>query len=152
MIVPRIALVAALAAGMPVVAAAQQTVETYEALPSVELPPDLERVLRDYESAWAAGDEVALAALFTDDGFVPTRLGWVRGRESIRDVYENSSGPLRLRAVAFHVDGAAGYIVGAYNYVEPADGIDGGKFLLALRRDDGGRWLIAADLDSSNRQ
>mgnify|MGYP006148377467 CR=1 FL=1 len=33
-------------------------------LPSVTLPPELDRVLRDYERNWAAGDEAALAALF----------------------------------------------------------------------------------------
>ena len=48
-------------------------------LPSIVLPDELDRVLRDYERAWRAGDENALAALFTEDGFVPTGQGWVRG-------------------------------------------------------------------------
>lgn len=147
----KILLVAGFAASIPSVVAAQDTTETYESLPSIDLPPELDRVLRDYETAWAAGDEAALATLFTEDGFVPTRVGWVRGKAAIRRVYENSSGPLRLRAVAYHTDGSAGYIVGAYNYVDPVDGIDGGKFLLALRRDADGTWLIAADLDNGNR-
>ena len=29
--------------------------------------------------------------------------------------------------------------------------MEGGKFLLALRRGGDGRWLIAADLDNANR-
>lgn len=37
-------------------------------LPSVNLPPALDRVLRDYERAWQARDAAGLAALFTEDG------------------------------------------------------------------------------------
>lgn len=134
--------------------ASAQVQPAYEALPSVQLPDELDRVLRDYEAAWAAGDEVALAALFTEDGFVPTPLGWVRGRAGIRRVYENSSGPLRLRALAYHVSesASAGYIVGAYNYGDTTGTTDVGKFLLALRQDPLGKWLIAADLDNANRR
>lgn len=129
-----------------------QEQRTYEALPSVQLPESLDRVLRDYETAWAAGDEAALAALFTEDGFVPTPPGWVRGRAGITRVYENSSGPLLLRALAFSVSDSVAYIIGAYNYGDPVGAIDGGKFLLALRKEPSGKWLIAADLDNSNRR
>ena len=120
-------------------------------LPSITLPPDLDRVLRDYERHWRAGDETALAALFTPDGFVPTGRGWVRGSDGIRKTYESFSGDLRLRALAYAVDDTIGYIVGAYRYGEGAS--DGGKFVLALRRAPGGEgpWLIAADIDQSNR-
>lgn len=138
-----------LAISEPVLAQEQGS---YQALPSIELPEELDRVLRDYETAWAAGDEAALAALFTEDGFVPTPLGWVRGRAGIARVYEKSRGPLRLRALAFSVSDSVGYIIGAFNYGEPVGDTDGGKFLLALRKDATGRWLIAADLDNSNRR
>jgi uncharacterized protein (TIGR02246 family) len=119
-------------------------------LPSITLPPELDRVLRDYERHWRAGDENALAELFTEDGFVPGRGGFVRGRDAIRNTYANFQGDLRLRALAYAVDDTVGYIVGAYRYGEAAG--DGGKFVLALRRRAGGQWLIAADLDQSNRQ
>jgi ketosteroid isomerase-like protein len=119
-------------------------------LPSIALPPELDRVLRDYERGWRAGDEKALAALFTDDGFVPTGGGWVRGRDRIRQTYENSVGDLQLRALAYAVADSVGYIVGAYGY-GPASAEDRGKFVLALRRAAGGQWLIAADIDQSNR-
>ena len=118
-------------------------------LPSVTLPPELNRVLRDYERHWRAGDEQALATLFTADGFVPRSGGWVRGSDGIRKTYENFSGDLRLRALAYAVDDTVGYIVGGYRYGEGAN--DGGKFVLALRRSPGGQWLIAADIDQSNR-
>src|SRR3546814_2207834 len=39
-------------------------------IPDVTLPPELDRVLRDYERAWRAGDAAALASLFTEDGFI----------------------------------------------------------------------------------
>lgn len=119
-------------------------------LPSIALPQELDRVLRDYERGWRAGDEKALAALFTEDGFVPTGGGWVRGRDGIRRTYENQQGDLQLRAVAYAVGDTVGYIVGAYGY-GPDSGTDRGKFVLALRRPPGGQWLIAADIDQSNR-
>ena len=118
-------------------------------LPSITLPPELDRVLRDYERHWRAGDEQALATLFTADGFVPTRSAWVRGSEGIRKTYESFSGDLRLRALAYATGDTVGYIVGAYRYGD--GGNDGGKFVLALRRAPGGPWLIAADIDQSNR-
>lgn len=144
-------LIAAFATLAAVPASAQVTVDSYVPLPTIALPPELDRVLRDYERAWQAGDETALAALFTEDGFVPTRFGWVRGRPGIRSVYESSQGALRLRAIAFAVEDTVGYIVGAYNYADPPAEIDGGKFVLVLRREPGARWLIAADLDGANR-
>lgn len=120
-------------------------------LPSVALPPDLDRVLRDYERAWEAGDAPALASLFTEDGFVPTGARWVRGHDAIREAYARAGGALRLRALAYAVQDTVGYIVGAYGYGdEPSTG-DRGKFVLAVRRSPGGPWRIAADLDSTNR-
>lgn len=121
-------------------------------LPSIELPEELDRILREYERAWAAGDANALAALFTEDGFVPSPSGWVRGRAAIVRVYETASGDLRLRAHAYSIADSVGYIVGAYGYGDSAGEPDRGKFLLALRRDRSGKWLIAADLPNTNRR
>ena len=39
-------------------------------LPSVTLPQELDRVLRDYEREWKAGSASGLVALFVEDGFV----------------------------------------------------------------------------------
>jgi hypothetical protein len=55
-------------------------------LPSVDLPPALDRVLRDYERLWRASDAAGLSALFTDDGFI-ARRGWIRGRDAIKEAY-----------------------------------------------------------------
>jgi ketosteroid isomerase-like protein len=118
-------------------------------LGSVELPAELDRVLRDYERGWKAGDAAALAALFTEDGFVlqPNRPP-VRGRAAIQAAYTGpSGGDLRLRALAYAMDGNVGYIIGAYAYGD-APG-DVGKFTLTLRQ-SGGRWLIMSDMDNGN--
>lgn len=119
------------------------------ALPSIALPPDLDRVLRDYERAWQARDPAALAALFAEDGFVLSNgRPAVRGRAAIRATYAEGGGPLGLRALAYATQGPVGYIIGAYG--PGAGSSDTGKFVLALRRGGDGRWLITADMDNSN--
>lgn len=122
---------------------------TPRALPDVALPPELDRVLRDYERAWRAGDAAALARLFTEDGFVlqsnrPPARGW----RDIEAAYAGQGGsPLRLRALAFAAEGTTGYIIGAYGYGD-APG-DTGKFTLTLRRAAGGPWRIFSDMDNA---
>ena len=121
-----------------------------EKLPSVQLPEDLDRVLRDYERAWRANDPAALAALFTSDGFVlqPGRLP-ARGRAALEEVYRGQGGgPLRLRALAYAAADTVAYIIGAYRYGDaPADQ---GKFTLTLRLGPDHRWLIASDMDNGS--
>ena len=118
--------------------------------PSIDLPEHLDRVLTDYEQAWQASDAEGLADLFTEDGFVRARSGWIRGREAISDHYGNAGGDLRLRALAYSTNETTGYIVGAYGYGDSAAETDRGVFVLALRREStGGPWRIAADLDNS---
>ena len=120
-------------------------------LDSVELPAELDRVLRDYERAWSAGDAEALASLFTAAGHVSNPAGWIRGPDAIRQQYSNASGDLRLRAVHYALGDSVAFVVGAYGYGEGAATRDMGKFVLALERGTDGRWLIAADLDNTNR-
>lgn len=120
-------------------------------LADVALPPQLDRVLRDYERAWRAGDAAALASLFADDGFVlQSDRPPVRGRPAIQAAYEGQGegGPLRLRALAFAATDTVGYIIGAYGYGSKPG--DTGKFTLTLRRTPGGPWLIFSDMDNLN--
>ena len=128
---------------------AQQSKEL-NALPSVTLPPEPERVLRDYERAWRNRDAAALAALFTADGFV-LRSGHppVRGHEAIEKAYQNSGGRLHLRALAFDRSDSVAYIVGGYTSTPKWP--DAGKFILTLRQSPDGKWLITADMDNRNR-
>jgi len=139
-----------LAAVTPARAVAQTTPP---ALPSIALPAELDRVLRDYESAWRAGDHVRLSLLFTEDGFIlPSGHPPIRGRSGIAAHYQGQGGPLQLRALAYQVADSIGYIIGAYGYGATAPVPDMGKFTLTLRRDPGGRWLIVSDMDNGNRR
>jgi ketosteroid isomerase-like protein len=114
----------------------------------VALPPELSRVLRDYESAWQQRDARALARLFTDDGFVLAGgKPAVHGRDAIESHYTGQGGPLALRAFHFAADGNVGYIIGGY--AAKAGDPDAGKFTLTLRK-AGGRWLIVSDMDNAN--
>jgi len=119
-------------------------------LPTVTLPSELDRVLRDYERAWRSGDAAALAALFAEDGFVlQGGRAPARGREAIRAAYTGQGGaPLRLRALSYSVADTVGYIIGAYGY--GLDAGDQGKFTLTLRRPRGGAWLIFSDMDNAS--
>lgn len=117
--------------------------------PSVSLPPELARVLTDYENLWLHRDSAALARLFTEDGFVlSNRSPMVHGRAAIEQFYSGPGAPLSLRAVAFATDGNVGYIIGGFS-VHPGER-DRGKFTLTLRRDRSGRWLILSDMDNGN--
>ena len=138
-----------LMAALPVAGPAQSPPQV-ERMPSIELPPALDRVLRDYERAWGGGDAAALAALFTEDGFVlQSNRAPIRGRAAIEALYRGQAGgDLRLRALAFATADSVGYIIGAYGYGEaPADR---GKFTLTLRRGPDQRWLIASDMDNGS--
>jgi ketosteroid isomerase-like protein len=133
------------------VALAQQTdsVAT-NAVPSVALPPALDRVLCDYEQAWRDYDAEALAALFTADGFV-LRSGHlpVRGRDAIEAAYQDAGGRLHLRALAFEQSGPTAYIIGGYTSTPKWP--DAGTFILTLRKGPDDRWRITADMDNRNR-
>ncbi len=122
-----------------------------EPLPTIDLPPELDRVLREYEQHWHAGSAEALVALFTQDGMVARRGGWIRGQAGLREALQSTSSELRLRAVEYAVDERVGYIVGAYGYGSEPSIPDSGMFILTLRRDADGQWLIAADLDGAIR-
>jgi ketosteroid isomerase-like protein len=118
-------------------------------VPSVSLPPELDRVLRDYEKAWGARDAAGLASLFVEDGFVlQGGKPPARGRQAIRAAYEGHGGPLVLHAFAFGVEGATGWILGGY--ARKAGDPDDGKFTLTLRKEGDGRWMIMSDMDNGN--
>lgn len=123
---------------------------TVKELPNVALPPELDRVIRDYERAWRAGDAVALASLFAEDGFVlQSNRPPIRGRAAIQAAYDGQGGgPLRLRAFAFAPGDTIAYIIGGYGYGNKPG--DTGKFTLTLRRAPGEPWLIYSDMDNLN--
>jgi ketosteroid isomerase-like protein len=117
---------------------------------SVELPPELARVLTDYEVAWRKGG-AEVAKLFTEDGFVLSGgRPPIRGRTAIAEHYGSGHGPLALRAFAYATDGTVGYILGGYASERGAPDI--GKFTLTLRKQPDGRWMIVSDMDNMNRR
>ena len=118
-------------------------------LPSVALPPELARVLTDYERAWRQKDAAALAVLFAEDGFVlSSGVPPVRGRAAIQKHYAGQGGPLSLRALAYAAEGSSGYVIGGFARQEGQPDI--GKFTLTLRKGVDGRWLIMSDMDNGN--
>ena len=118
--------------------------------PSVALPPELDRVLRDYEKHWTGKNPPGLSELFAEDGFaLMSGTTGARGRPAIAKIYASAGGELKLRALAYSTEGNTGYIIGAYGY--GAGSQDAGKFVLALQK-VGGKWLIAADIDNGNRR
>jgi ketosteroid isomerase-like protein len=115
-------------------------------LPSVALPPELARVLTDYEKAWRAKDASALAQLFADDRVVvPNSCAPVKGRAKVQECYTGAGGALFLRATAYAAAEGQGYIIGSFRLTE-ADG-DVGKFVLTLVKGPDARWLVVADMD-----
>ena len=91
---------------LPAVVAAQEPAAAPQ--PSIELPPAVARVLRDYEKAWGSKDAAGLARLFAEDGYVLPNGGVpVKGRAAIERHYAGSGGPLFLRAFAYATDGVA---------------------------------------------
>ena len=130
--------------------AAQQATTAADS-PSITLPPELDRVLRDYEKGWTGKDPQGLSRLFSEDGFaLMSGTTGARGRPAIATIYAGAGGELKLRALNYSTDGGTGYIIGAYRYGSAT--ADVGKFVLALKKGADGRWLIAADIDNGNRR
>lgn len=150
---PPIALLLALAfsAGFAIAQpAAAPTTPTPTPLPAVTLPPELDRVLRDYEKFWTGKDLEGLTKIFTTDGMaLPNGHPPAQGAAAIEAAYGRNIGTLlSLRAIAFSTSGELGYIIG---YFTDAPGKpDHGKFVLLLRKGKDGRWLIIADMDNAN--
>ncbi|MBA0353125.1 MULTISPECIES: nuclear transport factor 2 family protein [Stenotrophomonas] len=140
----------ALLLAIPAIAHDAESTKAAQPLPDAALPATLDRVLRDYEQAWRTGDARALVALFAEDGFVlQSNQLPVRGRSAIEVAYAGQGGsPLRLRALAYSVEGSTGYIIGAYRYGNNVG--DTGKFTLTLKRVGDGPWLIFSDMDNGN--
>jgi ketosteroid isomerase-like protein len=139
--------VAAVAAVALTASAHAQAVDPPQ-LPTISLPPELARVLTDYETQWSHGGD-SLAQLFTEDAILT--VGGrppIRGRSAIAAHYQGSHGPLALRAIAYAAEGNVGYIIGGYS--SRRGDADTGKFVLTLCRDANGRWLIFSDMDTGN--
>jgi ketosteroid isomerase-like protein len=135
---------------LPVMTAAMAVLPAAAQPPtSLPVPPEIERVLRDYEKAWGANDAQGLASLFVEDGMaLPSGQPAAKGRDSIAKAYSGGGGmPTYLRVLDYRASGDMAYVVGGYG--QAGQNKDFGKFVLVLRRVDG-RWLIAADIENAN--
>lgn len=116
-----------------------------------KLPPELQRVLDDYSSAWRARDAKGLSALFADDRLVvPNACPPAPDRAGVERCYAGSGGAIDLRALDHRVEGPAAYIIG--EYAGAPDAPAAGKFVLTLTKGADGRWLIVADMDQPYRR
>lgn len=118
--------------------------------PTISLPADVDRVLKDYARAWEANDPVALSQLFDAAGMaLPSGQPPAVGVESIRKAYSTGAGsPLHLRPIAFGASGELAYVIGEWG-TSPSKP-DFGKFTLVLRRGADGGWRIVSDMDNAN--
>jgi predicted TIM-barrel fold metal-dependent hydrolase len=114
-------------------------------LAPLELPPALNRVLKDFELHWHARDQAALAALFTEEGIMQFGDAWRRGRPAIRVALLDSKGAdIRFWAQAFGTSDSLAYIVGSYGHRTLPHLSDLGRLHLTLRLERDGIWRIAA--------
>jgi predicted TIM-barrel fold metal-dependent hydrolase len=116
-------------------------------LPPVELPPALDRVMKDFERHWHARDEAAFASLFTETGIMQFGDAWRRGRAAIRVSQLDSKGAdIRLWAQQFEMNDSLAYIIGSYGHRTVADLADLGRLHWTLRKERDGVWRIAASM------
>ena len=113
-------------------------------LPSVELPTDLDRVIREWERVTKSPDAPAFAALFTEDGLMSQPTGWIRGREAIRSAAADF-GPadLRVRSHQVAVEDSVATVTGSLSDVSSSTPRDVARVTFTLRRRNGS-WLIAS--------
>jgi predicted TIM-barrel fold metal-dependent hydrolase len=103
-------------------------------LPVIQVPADLDRLLRAFENGWQASDnKLVLSSLFTADGVLQWADDWVQGPAAIRVVLLGEGGGRRLRPQVFETNGPLGYVAGAFGLVRDTTWVDQGRFVLTLR-------------------
>ena len=115
------------------------------ALPAIELPNDLARVLSVRSEKW--NDRAALAELYTEDGMVLERGGtWIRGRSAVGEylgtLYARA---YRVTPVAYRMSGDAAHIAGYFTRGEGKELRHFGHVLLSLEKGSDGVWRVAAE-------
>ena len=109
-----------------------------------------------WEAKYNAGDAAAVAALYTEDGWVmPPNTEAAHGRQAIQtkieqDLAANEGSTLAIESVESGKDGNVGFARGTYTFTD-ADGnvIDRGKWV-EVRKKVAGQWLIHCDIWNSD--
>jgi predicted TIM-barrel fold metal-dependent hydrolase len=115
-------------------------------LPTVELPEDFARLLRDREKGW--NDASALAGLYTEDSLVLDMREpvWIRGRGEVTEYLSGLfARAYRVTPVAYGVEGSSGHIAGYFTRPDGESVRYFGHVLLSLRKGADGLWRIAAE-------
>jgi len=101
--------------------------------------------------AWRSGDDVALAALYTEDGILmPAGESPIQGREAIQAWYELLLPPIEANFIIEEIVGQSdlAYVRGKYKkryepVGEPGPIRDTEKYIEIRRKQQDGNWLIA---------
>jgi predicted TIM-barrel fold metal-dependent hydrolase len=117
-------------------------------LPTVELPEDLSRLLREREKGW--NDKAALADLYTEDVVMlrpsAEAHGWVNGRATVVErISRTFSRAYRIAPVSYQVNGSLGYLAGYFVRGDGNAAKPFGNILLSLKKSSDGKWRIAAE-------
>ena len=115
-----------------------------EQIVEVDLPPDLNALLEQFENGWRTRNAAGVAALFTADGVMQIGRDWQRSPSGIHLSLLGRGANVRFHPQAFDRDTTLAYIAGSYGgNSEPPPG-DRGRFMFALRRSSGGPWRLSA--------
>ena len=116
-------------------------------LPETGLPPEIDRVIRDWERAMKAGDPSSFTALFTADGLLGDASGWIRGSGAIRAAAANFNlEDLRVRAHGYSVADTVATVAGSLADLTGNPVRDVANVTFTLRLGGSGRWLIGSFL------
>jgi predicted TIM-barrel fold metal-dependent hydrolase/ketosteroid isomerase-like protein len=112
-------------------------------LPAVELPAEIDHVIRQWERATKAGDPSSLTTLFTADGLLGDATGWVRGSEAIHAAAAGFTlEDLRVRAHGWSVADTIAMVAGSLTDLTSNPVRDVANVTFTLRRGGSGGWLI----------
>lgn len=114
-------------------------------LRAVQLPEDLERLVRERELSW--NKPAGLTALFSEDAMLFNGWRWLNGSKAITDFLPDAfTGPYIFKPVAYRADGSSGGITG---YMVEGDGseVHFGYFHLELRKGTDGAWRIKSETE-----
>lgn len=136
---------------VPVVAAHQHLLgpgsvpEPEPSIPEIKLPPDFQLLLQERSRVSGSTEP---SDLFTGNAIVlrSEEATWARGRSDIQTYIGSTDKGVVYLPNAYGVSGPVGYIAGGIRKAGSAH--DGWNFLLALQRDSGEKWRIAAETDT----
>ena len=111
-----------------------------------------------FVDAFNRGDAAALAALFTEEGYLlppnsPMIVGSAAIQAHFQAVLDAGVGDLQATTIELHVSGDMGHDVGKYTLtIQPEEGeaiSDNGKFVTVWKRQNG-TWKIDVDIFNSS--